>query len=70
MTPPVISELERVRARILTLLQRVPDSVNSGSYDAAIRYKKAVKEARKQAEQKHPKYPALQLACHQLENFR
>ena len=64
------SEIARVRDRLVTLLARVPDSVNSGSYDTAVAYKKAAKAALKQVEQKNPKYPALQLACNQLEAFR
>ena len=70
MTAQPLSDVERVRARVLSLLARVPDSVNSGSYDLSVRYKKAVKDARKQTDQKHPKYPALQLVCNQLEVFR
>ena len=52
MTAPPLSDVERVRARVLSLLARVPDSVNSGSYDLSVRYKKAVKAARKQTDQK------------------
>lgn len=70
MTTLIISDIERLRARCLELLKRVPESVNSGSYDTAVRYKKAAKEARKYAEQAHPKYPDLHLACNQLESFR
>ena len=70
MNASLDSEVTRIRARLAELLSRVPDSVNGGTHDTAVKYKKAVKEARKQVDQKSAKYPALQLACNQLEVFR
>jgi len=63
------NEVTRVQARILYLLRRVPEAVNSGSYDSSVRYKKTAILARKRAEMKSPKFADLQQSCNELEQF-
>lgn len=52
------------RDRVKEMLRRVPDSVNGGSYDNAVAFKKLAAQAHKVVSASNPKLPAL-LSMHQ-----
>jgi hypothetical protein len=63
------TQLEYYRGRIKEMLRRVPASVNSGSYDNAVAFKKMAAQASKVANQPRPKLEALMQVHNQLSAY-
>lgn len=57
------------RAQIKEMLRRVPDSVNAGSYDNAVAFKKLAAQACKVANASNPKLPVLISTHNQLNTY-
>lgn len=64
------TEAERLATLIQSLLRRVPASVNSGSYDLAVRYKKLAQKAAKLVEKKAAKLIDLQSTFNELNAYQ
>lgn len=62
-------QTEYYRGRIKEMLRRVPDSVNSGTYDNAVAYKRVAAKACKVANQGNPKLTALIEVHNQLSSY-
>jgi hypothetical protein len=63
------TQTEYYRGRIKEMLRRVPDSVNGGSYDNAVAFKKLAGQACKLAGQSNPKLVALTQMHNQLSQY-
>lgn len=61
---------EAAKERIRESLKRVPQSVNSGSYNNAIAYKALCKQADKLLKSRSPNYAALQQVANQLAAYK
>jgi len=55
--------------KIKTMLTRVPQKVNAGSYDGAVAYKKCVMAARKAIETSRPNLTKVISAHNQLNSY-
>lgn len=62
-------QIEYYRGRIKEMLRRVPDSVNGGSYDNAVAFKKLAGQAHKAATASNPKLPVLLSMFQQLSSY-
>lgn len=70
MTDPEKAQLEAAKERLQGLLKRVPNSVNSGSYDAAVAYKKHAKKAQAHLASARVKLVDLTQAYQQLSQYQ
>lgn len=70
MTESPQEQVERLRKQVQDMLRRVPASVNAGSYDTAVAYKKLAKKAIKLVEMKTPKYVDLQTAINEFQQYQ
>jgi hypothetical protein len=70
MADDIKVEIDRLKVRINDMLRRVPASVNGGSYDVAVAYKKTAAQAYKLVTASAPKFIALQQVCNQLSTYR
>ena len=70
MADDIKVETARLKERLADMLRRVPDSVNNGSHDAAVAYKKLAAQAHKLLAASAPKFVALQQVCSQLSVYR
>lgn len=62
-------QIEHYRSRIKEMLRRVPPSVNGGSYDHAVAYKKVAAKAGKAADASNPKLALLMEMHNQLSTY-
>lgn len=62
-------QIEYYRGRIKEMLRRVPASVNNGSYDNAVAFKKTVAQALKVANAPRAKLDALMATHNQLNAY-
>ena len=70
MADDIKTETARLLASLRELLRRVPASVNAGSYDSAVAYKKIALQATKLLAAASPKFITLQQVHGQLSNYR
>lgn len=63
-------KLDAARERLQGLLKRVPNSVNSGSYDTAVAYKKHAKKAQAHLASARVKLVDLTQAYQQLSQYQ
>ena len=63
------SQIDERRKQIKSMLSKIPASVNNGSWDMAISYKKAVKLAQKHLDSPRAKLIDLIQAFNQLNQF-
>jgi hypothetical protein len=61
--------IDRARREIEAHLKKVPASINRGSHQTAVSYKKAVDTAKKLLARKNATYLALQAAVMELRKF-
>ena len=59
-------EIERLRQQIKRMLSRVPSSVNAGSYDKSIAFKKTAAAAAKEADKSRPSLAGIRSAHNSL----
>lgn len=59
-------QINYYRGRIQEMLRRVPDSVNGGSYETAVAFKKLAVQAQKVVGQSNPKLVVLTQTYNQL----
>lgn len=69
MATELETQTSLARERIVRLLKRVPDRVNNGSYNLAVEYKAACKQAAGLLAKKSPKYADLQRMANQLDSY-
>lgn len=69
MADDIKTQIEHTKGRIRTMLKTVPPSVNNGSFDTAVAYKKIVKTATKYLDQASPDFAKLQQAAQQLATY-
>lgn len=62
-------QIDYYRNAIKEMLKRIPASVNSGSYDNAVAFKKLAAQACKVANASNPKLPALMSTHQQLSSY-
>ncbi len=62
-------QVDYYRRGIREMLKRVPASVNAGSYDTAVAFKKLVAKATKAAEASNPKLAVLIETHNQLQQY-
>lgn len=62
-------EIQRLKALISSMIKRVPPSVNGGSYDNAVAFKKHVMVARKEVEKQRPDVVKLRAAHNVLAGY-
>lgn len=70
MSDDIKVETERLKVRLGNLLRKIPGSVNAGSYDTAVAYKKLAVQGHKLLAASAPKFVALQQVCGQLSAYR
>lgn len=62
-------QAEYYRAQLKEMLRRVPNSVNAGSYETAVAFKKLAGQACKLVDQSNPKLIALTQMHSQLSQY-
>ncbi len=62
-------EIQRLKNEINCMIRRVPPSVNGGSYDNAVAFKKHVVVARKEVEKQRPDVIKLRAAFNVLAGY-
>lgn len=70
MADDIKVETDRLRKQLTDLLRRVPASVNAGSHDTAVAYKKLAGQAHKLLAASAPKFVLLQQVYGQLSSYR
>lgn len=63
---PTQEQIDYYRGQILAMLRRVPNSVNGGSYETAVAFKKLAGQAHKAATSSKPKLLVLTQMHQQL----
>lgn len=66
---PTQEQIDYYRSRILEMLRRVPGSVNGGSYETAVAFKKLAGQAHKAATSSKPKLLVLTQMHQQLSSY-
>lgn len=61
---------DMAKERIQECLKRVPDSINNGNYNDAVKYKALCKQANALLAKKSPKFAALQQVASQLAAYK
>lgn len=62
-------QIDYYTGRIREMLRRVPDTVNNGSYDTTVAFKKLVAQANKVLGNSRPKLEALVQVHNQLSSY-
>lgn len=70
MADDIKTETDRIKKSLVELLRRVPASINAGSYDSAVAYKKLALQAHKLLAAAAPKFIVLQQVHGQLSAYR